>query len=339
MPANGSFKTVLIGFGRIAAGYARDSRMARWFPYATHAQVLRAHPAYKWAAVVDSDPAARADALRDWDIREVVASADCLADPSSYDVAVLATPPTVRTSLLEQLPSLKAVIVEKPIGASVEAAQAFLDACTFRNIQVQVNFPRRGDAVMRRLAESLNETIGSTQSAFVTYGNGLINNGSHIIDWVRMFLGEIIWVRAIPEGPTIREGPIPDDTSFPFVLGLHCGACVMAQPLVFSNFRENSFDIWGERGRLSFWQEGLSVSCAQRAAHRSFEAHLEIASDRPEISVTGQGTAIYEIYENLANALSTGEQLWSDGQGAVRVMAIIEAIKRSRDAAGIKITV
>jgi predicted dehydrogenase len=337
--ADRPFNTVLIGFGRIAAGYARDTRMARWFPYATHAQVLRAHPAYRWTAAVDPDPEARAVALRDWGVGEAVESVDFLADPASFDVAVLSTPPDIRTALLERLPSLKAVVVEKPIGSNVETAQAFLDACARRNIQVQVNFPRRGDAVMRQQAGSLTETIGRAQSAFVTYGNGLINNGSHIVDWVRMFLGEISSVRAVPEGPVISEGPIPGDTSFPFVLGLESGTCVMVQPLSFSNFRENSLDIWGERGRLSFWQEGLSVAYAPRAEHRFLEAHFEIASDRPEAGTTGQGNAIFELYENLAGAISSGEQLWSDGQGALRVMTIVDALKRSRVDNGNKVTV
>jgi predicted dehydrogenase len=322
-------RTVLVGFGRIAAGYARDARMARWFPFATHAQVLRAHTGFEWMTVVDPDPVTQVDALRDWGVEEVVSELDQLADPELFEVAVLATPPDNRLGILERLPNLRAVIVEKPLGSDLDAARAFLAVCAARDILVQVNFPRRGDGEMRRLAASLPEDIGRVQAAFALYGNGLNNNGSHIVDWARMFLGEVAWVRAIAEGPVITEGPIPGDTSIPFVLGMANCACLMAQPLNFKNYRENSLDIWGERGRLSFWQEGLTTSVSPRVEHRFLEEHSEIASDAPYIGQTGQGAAMFELYENLFRATKKGEHLWSSGQSALRIMEIVAAIRRS----------
>lgn len=324
-----SLGTLLVGFGRIAAGYAQDLRMAEWFPYSTHAQVLRTHPSFEWLAVVDPDPFARADAIRDWSVREVVADMEQLADPSLFEVAVIATPPDNRLGLLEYLPNLKAVIVEKPLGVTGVSAERFLNICAERDILVQVNFPRRGDSEMRRLAASLPKEIGRAQAAFSLYGNGINNNGSHIVDWAQMFLGEVKWVRAIQEGPLINESPILGDRNFPFVLGFASGVCLMAQPLTFSNFRENSLEIWGERGRLSFWQEGLTATISPRTNHRFLTTNFEIASDCPDTHLTGQGEAIYGLYDNLARAIKSGETLWSSGQAALGVMKVMEAIQHS----------
>ena len=55
---------------------------------------------------------------------------------------------------------------------------------------------------------NLNKDIGKIQSAFGLYGNGLNNNGTHLIDWSRMFLGEVNWVQAIANGECLKEGPI-----------------------------------------------------------------------------------------------------------------------------------
>lgn len=322
-------RTILVGFGRIAAGYARDVRMARWFPFATHAQVLSAHSAFDWMAAVDPDPAARFAALQDWGIKEVVGELSQLADPKLFEVAVLATPPDNRLGILERLPNLKGIIVEKPLGDDLDASRAFLAACAARDILVQVNFARRGDNVMRRLAASLPEDIGPVQAAFALYGNGLNNNGSHIVDWARMFLGEVAWVRASAEGPVITEGPVPADTSIPFVLGLESGVNLIAQPLTFKKYRENSLDIWGQLGRLSFYQEGLIASVSSRVEHRFIGDYFEIASDSPHAIHTGQGTAMYELYGNLSRAIEKSELLWSSGQSALRVMEILAAIRRS----------
>ena len=333
-PADHTFRTVLLGFGNIAAGYTQDARMKRWIPYATHAQVLRDHPVFSWAAVVDPSPTAREEALRVWDIEEVVGAVEELADPASFEIAVLATPPDIRIGLLDRLPGLKAIVVEKPLATDVDSARKFLEACIERDIQVQVNLPRRADTVMRDWVESLSERLGKTQAVFANYGNGLVNNGSHLIDWIRMFLGEIKWVRAIPEGPNIVEGPIPGDISFPFVLGLVSGICVMVQPLGFPNYREIGLDIWGERGRLSFWHEGLTAAYAPRADHRFLETHYEIASDHSEFCITGQGHAIYNLYDNLADTLSSNSSLWSPGSEALKVMVVLESIKRSHASNG-----
>lgn len=322
-------RTVLIGFGRIAAGYARDTRMGRWFPFATHAQVLRTHPAFALMGVVDTDQHARNDAQQNWGVANAVATLDDLENPSMFEVAVIATHPERRFNILERLPNLKAIIVEKPLATDLLTARDFLDKCVSRNILVQVNFPRRGDSEMRRLAVTMPDNIGEVQAAFALYGNGLNNNGSHIVDWARMFLGEVIWVRTLPDGPSIAGDHISRDTSIPFILGLMRGACLMAQPLTFANFRENSLDIWGERGRLSFWQEGLIASTFSRAEHRFLDANFEIACDRPEITLTGQGKAIYELYSNLNRALLHGEALWSSGKQALRVMEIVTAIRQS----------
>ena len=34
-------RTIIVGFGGVARGLAQDAKMAQWFPYAAHAQVLR----------------------------------------------------------------------------------------------------------------------------------------------------------------------------------------------------------------------------------------------------------------------------------------------------------
>jgi hypothetical protein len=47
-------KTALVGFGKIAQGYARDPVMAKLMQYTSHSQVLRDHPAFDFCAVVDS---------------------------------------------------------------------------------------------------------------------------------------------------------------------------------------------------------------------------------------------------------------------------------------------
>ena len=91
-----SYRTALIGFGRIAAGYADDRAMARHFSHATHAQVLTDHGAFEWCAVVDPSEDAQTAARQRWSVAEVAADAAALACRDDIAVAVLASPPEAR---------------------------------------------------------------------------------------------------------------------------------------------------------------------------------------------------------------------------------------------------
>ena len=72
-----------------------------------------------------------------------------------------------------------------------------------------------------------------------------------MIDWSRMFLGEVDWVRSIANGKFLKEGPINNDLSFPFILGFKSQLILMVQPLEFKNMR-NTFRFLGRKGRLFF---------------------------------------------------------------------------------------
>ncbi len=116
-------RAVLVGFGRIAHGYANDRVMARYVVYASHSQVLAEHPAFDWDAVVDPSPVALDLARRRWGVRRVARHFEELGDDYSADVAIIATPPTARLEVVERVKDLRGVLVEKPLGRMRKAGR------------------------------------------------------------------------------------------------------------------------------------------------------------------------------------------------------------------------
>lgn len=323
-------RTVVIGLGKVAAGYADDPVMARYYPFATHAQVLAAHPSFSWEAVVDVSDKVLAVARQRWRIPHIARSVDELAHIYQPEVAIIATPPQFRSAIIEQLPSLRAVLVEKPLGLTLGDGQKFLDECCRRGILVQVNLWRRADECFRALATGrLAELVGRVQAAFGVYGNGLLNNGTHMVDFVRMLLGEVEAVQAIGGVLPYPAGPIPGDVNLPFNLRLRGGLVVLMQPIRFEHYRENSLDIWGEKARLSIMQEGLGIYLYPQRENRAMAGEREIASDQPSVLESTAGWALYQIYENLAAALHEGVPLWSSGESALQTVRAIEAVRKS----------
>lgn len=339
MKTDAAWRTLLVGFGDIAAALSHDPAKDATYPYATHAQVLRDHPEFDWQAVVDPDTSARDNARDDWGIAEAVPDIGALADPASFDIAIIATPPAVRQHIVDALPNLQAVLVEKPIAENTEAANRLIETCRTRNITLAVNLPRRADSHFRALADGkLTQQIGSLQAAFGVYGNGLANNATHLVDTIRMLLGEISWVRAEPASSGWVEGPLDGDTNIAFTLGLATGPVAMVQPISFQHYREVGLDLWGSEGRLSLLHEGLTELFAPTAPCRALTDAHEILHDATVFQTTSLGTSAYAVYDDLANALRTASAPACTGEDALGTHIVIEAILHSAAQGGTRET-
>jgi predicted dehydrogenase len=333
------YTVAVVGFGRMSSGYAHDAAMKRWFRYASHAEVLREHPRFAWLGVADPDARAQSRARETYGIVDVARDARDLRTAARVEVAVLATPPVDRLHLLDAFPNLRAVIVEKPLATTLAEAAAFVRACRERRILVQVNVPRRADRTIRALAAGgLTERIGAVQAANVVYGNGLYNHGPHMVDLVRLLAGEIASVRTDPDPRTHRhDGPIPGDCNMPFVARTDDAIPVAFTPVHFGFYREAEIDLWGERGRLAYRHGGLAVLQYARVPGKAPGGTFEIEELPSERCAPTLGDALYQIYDNLADALDGTEPLVSPGDEALRAAAVIDAVYRSAGAGGIEI--
>ena len=325
-------RTIVVGFGEIAQGLCGDARMAKFFTYATHAQVLRDHPGFQWLGVVDPSDDARKAARDDWNIAHVSEDLSEVARVVEPEVAIIATPPGTRAEIVQQLPSLKAVLVEKPLGHGGEEGRAFVDFCRKKNVHVQANYWRRGDELYQQLAQGgLAERIGRPQAAFATYGNGLFNNGSHLVDFIRMLLGEVTTVQALGHPRPAEGAPLESDVQAAFALTLAGGAIVTVLPLDYGHYREVGLDIWGEEGRLALYQESLGVFHYPLADNRGLENEKEISSDNPQVLESTVANALYRLYDNLAETVAGTAEPWSPGDQAVHTELILESVLNSAE--------
>ncbi|MBZ0148196.1 MAG: hypothetical protein K8F62_11745, partial [Pseudorhodoplanes sp.] len=326
-------RTVLIGFGHAAATFGDDPFMARWFPKASHLQCLLGHEGFELVGIADTAESARVRARSR--LPGVVVTNDT-AELAKLQpvVAVLAIPPQQRLAAIEALPDLRGIMLEKPLGLPA-VRDPLVAVCARRNIIAQVHFWRRGDPAMRDLGGgALIHRIGVAQAAFGLYGNGLRNNGSHLIDLVRMLLGPITAVRATSafvHDPTL---PLPGDGQLGFVLDLQSGAAVAVQAVDFRHYREVALDIWGTVGRLAVMQEGLSISEYSLAENRGLANEREIASDRPAAIQCMAGAASPALYDNLAAALDGTARLLSPLSSACETERVIDGLIASAISGG-----
>ena len=319
-------KTLLIGFGKIGQAYSKDPVMKKVMQYATHAEVLMQHDRFDWVGVVDPDPIALELARKEWSVSELAAELHSIGPKEEIEVAVLATPPNSRQEVLELLPNLKAIIVEKPIGLDYRSACQFVTACQKRSIKIQTNFLRRVDRLTRELALQKQSSFGEQQFALGIYSNGLLNNGIHIVDLARLFFGEVVAVKSDRHVQSYDGSPIPNDLNIPVKLYFSSGLVCNLEPVRLSYYRENGLDIWYEKGRLSYLNSGFAIKQYPLKKSSLVEDEKELELVAPIEFNSTLGTAFYELYSNLADAVQNDANLFADGEEALRTTEVVEAI-------------
>lgn len=325
---------VLIGCGQVGSSLGYDPQYKKYYRYATHADVLCDHPDFNWVAAVDPSRDARQSVARTWP--QVALEASLLklpADLPPLDVAVIATPPSVRVSLLDQLPStVRAAIVEKPLGETMAECEEFLAQARDKRMAVYVNLWRRVDALHRYLAtEGLAKHIGEVQGMSIVYGGGLRATATHLIDWLALVAGPVASVQAVPE--PILDGSA--DPSFSFVARTAQGVVATFLAVDFQYYREVNLEIWGTKGRLAINNEALVYSVRQIHPHRAMPGFSEIASDRAAKSLKPSvGEAYYNLYTNVAQTERGEAAPLATGEMALQAARVIAAVEESAASGG-----
>jgi predicted dehydrogenase len=308
-------KTVLIGLGKVGAGYSYDPKTSQHIRYSSHAQVLKEHPKFECIAAID----VAADTL--WKEAEALSIPNIYPDISALNdepqLAVIATPPNVRLDIIKTLPSsIEAIILEKPLAVSLDEADKIIQYCNQRGIVIEVNYWRRFDNVLREWRDQFKDKIGQVQAGLALYGGGLLNNGSHVIDCLRYLCGEFDY---------IQQGLSPGS----FHIKFKTGGCVAVSSLDFENYREIAIDLWGTHGRFELVQESLMIRHSVISPHRAMSGNIwEIDSLQSEVYESGAGYAMYHLYDQMAAIIENGVRPKSSAQNALQNHIYLDQLLR-----------
>ena len=92
--------TALFGCGNVGVGYGADPVMARYYPYASHNQVLADHPGFDWVAAIDTNAEAAAAVASQHGLQAHGTGTE-FPGAETIEVAILATPPGSRKAIID----------------------------------------------------------------------------------------------------------------------------------------------------------------------------------------------------------------------------------------------
>jgi predicted dehydrogenase len=218
-PSAGPLRIGLIGAGMIgtfrarALGAVKDARLS---------------------AVADADPD-RARRLAHRANATVYDNGGALASAPDIDAVILSTPPALHEPLgLACLRAGKHLLVEKPLAVSVEACENLVEAAERAGLCLATGFTLRQTPAARLARRLVDEgAIGAVvhvrafhghrggpdfgpawvTDATVSGGGTLMDNGIHVIDLARWFLGDVGEVSGLAAG-SVWHKPGCEDNSF-----------------------------------------------------------------------------------------------------------------------------
>jgi predicted dehydrogenase len=308
----------VIGLGRIGA--AND--------YVT-GTVPRSHVGallsgdFRVCALVDPSAEARAAAISHW---PDLASTPVVATLSELkrlaaDVIVLATPPQDRLGQIAAALELgpKVLVVEKPFANSTCEAEDIVRIAEESGCAVRINFHRRLDAA-HIAAKAEMQKAGAPVKVVMSYSKGLLNYGSHLVDFLIDWFGPIAKVEAF--GALDAQNPS-------FCCHMNAGFEAVVIGMDGLAFDEFEIVISATQKRLSFYSGGIERYLRTAVPDRMYPGYVQLGA--PELlAPPAQVAGLAELYSAIGAYLKDGISLpGCTPTDALHGMAVLDAVFQS----------
>lgn len=317
-----AFRVAIIGCGGIAGGYDME-RFDSDHPM-THAGALSLHGGFSLVVCVEPDRERAARFASRWGISETLEDAGKLLERADDLDTVVICSPTSRHGAgldvaLRARPRL--VVCEKPITLSYETSRYWVERFADEGIPLLVNHTRRWAPDIVRLAEEIRSgSRGELRSISGVYNKGLMNNGSHMVDLIRMFVDscEVIGV-----GNPLHDH-FPDDPSVPFMLRSGDGVPITVNTAHAEDYALFELELVTSTGTVRMEAGGMLFRERSVVDSEEFPGYRVLGSDR--ISSGEYRRAMSAMVDNQHRFLTTGQRLACDGGTALETQRLCAAI-------------
>jgi len=188
-------QSAVIGCGRIGCGFddAPHNKIIM-----THAGSYYNNPNTDLVALCDIDKSKLIKYGKKYSVSKLFDNPNDLFGKVDLDCVSICTRADSHLNLVKIAAKngIKAIFLEKPIGNSLQNSSKIIEICKKNKIKLLIDHQRRFDPFFLHLKNFINNKIGKIQTVNVIYGGGIVNTGTHIIDLLRYFFGEISFVNA-----------------------------------------------------------------------------------------------------------------------------------------------
>jgi predicted dehydrogenase len=178
-------RVAIAGCGLIGTQWDADGPVR---PFAlTHAAGFTRQKGARLVAVCDPDLDKARRAAQRWQAEGAYADPQSMLAAGPVDLLVVASSSAARWDVVQPAlaAGVKVLVIEKPLATTLEESRRLVAAIEAAGVKTVVNFSRRWDPSMAALRDRiLGGEMGALQRLVGTYGKGITNNGSHMVDLV-----------------------------------------------------------------------------------------------------------------------------------------------------------
>jgi predicted dehydrogenase len=319
-----SLTAVVVGLGQIGMGY--DLHLDQRTNVLTHARAFAAHPAFSLVGAADPDPKRRQDFERAY-------GQQTFADPSlavkilKPDVLAIAVPTQHHLDVLTAALAVhrpRFVLCEKPLAYNLEDARQILSVCEKAGSRLFVNYLRRSDPGVQEVRRRFDlGHIAQPLKGVSWYSKGLIHNGSHFLDLLQYWLGDIREFKVTNPGRVFGDDDVEPDVLVEFEGGsVHC---IAAKEEHFSHY---TVELVAPNGRLRYEQAGETILWQPVISSEKLQGYSVLDASEERI-VSDLGRVQWHVVDQIALTISGARTSLCEGREAFRLIEHLTAIRDS----------
>ncbi len=323
------YEVLIIGCGNIAGGFDAN-RAADSLPF-THAGAFAQDPAFRVTACVDPDLSRRSAFQARWQVDDAADDVAALgAARRRFAVVSICSPTKFHAAHIDAALALhpRLIFCEKPVAATAAETRAMADRCAAAGVVLVVNYSRRWDADVIRLADDIRTgTWGAIRSASGVYNKGIVHNGGHMIDLLHLLLGDLTLVAA----GAPRTDFWDDDPSIPALLVSAGGVPVTLAVGDASDYALFELTLVTERGAVTMLDGGRRWAVRRAGDSNVFAGYRSLSdSDVRDGQYDG---AMRGAVSDIAAVLENETPPASDAGNALAAQILCETIRDAARAA------
>jgi len=328
-----TYKAAIIGLGQIGSTFDDDpKRKEIW----SHAGAFGAVSKIGSIVGSDLDPVKRNKFSKRDKVARIYKDYREMLAKEEIDILSICSPTPFHYEMAKEALKyhIKAIFMEKPITMTVSQGKEIVSVCKKKKVVIAVNHTRRWDMdyiFPKKLIEK--GEIGEVRSIIGYYSDKILNIGTHLIDIMRMYAGEIQWVVGEYVIKKMEDPTLSGYMMFSQGISGFLVPQGKKETLIFE------LDIIGSRGRLRVTDNGRICELYKYKNSRNYSGYEELERcpvKKPKM----QGNRLILAIKDIIGCLEGRDRIPAcSGEDGLKNIAVAHALINSADRSNEKVKI
>lgn len=313
---------LVIGLGQIGMGY--DANLDPQDFVLTHARAFKQHPKFSLIGGIDPDQKRR-ELFEDQYRCKAYSTTDEAHCDVHPDIVAISNPTELHRQTLKTVLDAfqpKSIVCEKPLAYDYNEAEVMVDLCNAKGCRLYVNYIRRSDPgvieVKKRLAVG---SISCPMKGVAWYSKGLFHNGSHFLNLLQYWLGDVIAFQILQKGRSWNQIDPEPDLLITFEGGTAYFVAAREE-----NFSQYTIELIASNGRLRYERGGDRIVWQEVVTDPTYEGY-KVLSPMEELIPTEMQRYQWHVVDQIARNICGYDANVCSGVEALKTLRWLNEIR------------